>query len=121
VSEWAIDEQISGSPHLNFLRAMKDEHCSRFDSEEVFVTSNYKISTTPKTEWEIVQNCDSSKADMRENRRIPSTTELMTYQISKDAKLEEPEVFAVVLYTGPMVISTLCRSIAFSLRGVCML
>jgi hypothetical protein len=82
---------------------MRDEHCARFDSDDSFETSNYKITTTPRQEWDIVVNCDVSKADMRAGRRIPNISELMKLQIAMDSKLTDYEVIIVVIYTGPMV------------------
>jgi hypothetical protein len=93
---------VSGSPSLKFFKAMENEHKNQLDSDQIFVTTNYAISTTPRNEWEIVLLCDASRADMREQRRIPRISDLMELQISKDSQLEETEVIAVVMYTGPM-------------------
>jgi hypothetical protein len=82
---------------------MEDEHCNSFDSDQKFETSNYHITTTPRTEWQIVVRCDPSQADMRFHRRIPSIKELLELPISKSACLDECEVIEVVIYTGPMV------------------
>ncbi len=41
---------------------------------------------------------------MRFGRRIPDIDELMDLDVAQRAKLSRPEVIAVVLYTGPMVI-----------------
>ncbi len=81
---------------------MENEHINQFDSDQTFVTTNYEITTTPRNEWNVILLCDESRADMREHRRIPKICDLMTLQISKDSQLEETEVIAVVMYTGPM-------------------
>jgi hypothetical protein len=82
---------------------MEGEHCARFDSDEAFETGNYRITTTPRREWRIVVDGDAELADMRAGRRIPAIRELMALQTARDAGLEEQEVVAVVIYTGPMV------------------
>jgi hypothetical protein len=100
----------AGAPSLKFLEAMEDEHCHSFDSDQTFETSNYHIATTPRAEWLIVVRCDASKADMRFHRRIPSIQELRELPISQSAQLDECEVIAVVIYTGPMVRARVARS-----------
>ncbi len=90
-------------PSLRFMQAMEGEHCGRFDSDEAFETSNYHIRTTPRREWRIVVEGDAGLADMRAGRRIPAVRELMGLPTARDARLEEHEVTAVVLYTGPLV------------------
>lgn len=47
--------------------------------------------------------CDTSLADMRAARRISRLADLAALPVARDAALEEPELAAVVLYTGPMV------------------
>ena len=54
-------------------------------------------------EWLIVAQGDASRADMRAGRRVRSLAELAALPLSRSAALEEAEVAAVVLYTGPMV------------------
>ena len=82
---------------------MEAEHCSRFDSEQEFETSNYHVMTTPKKEWAIVMNFDESAADMRHGRKLQKIQDLMNKRETRDCKLSRAEVIAVVLYTGPMV------------------
>ena len=89
---------------------MENEHINQFDSDQTFVTTNYEITTTPRNEWSVVLLCDESRADMREHRRIPKICDLMALQISKDSQLEETEVIAVVMYTGPMASDLLKQS-----------
>ena len=81
---------------------MEAEHCARFDSDEHFKTSNYGVATTPRNEWLVVARADSSRADMRAGRRVPVIADLLQLPVARDAGLDEAEVAAVVLYTGPM-------------------
>jgi hypothetical protein len=81
---------------------MEAEHCARFDSEQELVTSNYKVTTTPKAEWTIVLTCDESKADMRHGRKLQRVEDVMEKPEARDSKLSRAEVIAVILYTGPM-------------------
>ncbi len=93
-----------GSCHLDFGAAMEAEHCKRPGFDYVFISSNYRISSTPKREWEIVtgqQMC--SPEERRGDRRVPNIDELLILDTAKNAGLTRPEVIAVVLYTGPMV------------------
>ena len=94
---------VPGDPLLDWLKAMEAEHCRRADSHTVFKTSNYGIETTAANEWAITLHQQESLADMRHSRRLPSIAALLQSDEAKKAKLSEPEVIAVVLYTGPMV------------------
>jgi hypothetical protein len=88
-------------PHLNFKNAMRQEHCERAGCNVEFTTGNYKITTTPRQEWQyIVENVPCP--DMRHKRRLVPISELLQLDSSKAAKLCEEEVVAIVLYTGPM-------------------
>jgi hypothetical protein len=69
-----------------------------------FVTSNYKIKTTSKKEYEIVVGeATADPADMMHSRRIPNLEELQKMEMSKTAGLMRIEIIMLVLYTGPMV------------------
>jgi hypothetical protein len=90
-----------GMPHLNFKNAMRQEHCERAGCDVQFTTGNYKITTTPRQEWQyIVENVPCP--DMGHKRRLVPISELLQLDSSKTAKLCEEEVVAIVLYTGPM-------------------
>jgi hypothetical protein len=83
---------------------MEAEHCKRAGFDYVFTTSNYRISSTPKREWELAtgqQQC--SPDELRGERRLKSIDALLELETAKNAGLTWPEVIAVVLYTGPMV------------------
>jgi hypothetical protein len=86
---------------------MKAEHCSKAGSKDEFETLNYAIKSTPYREWCLVVDKEKvvPEPDMRYGRRIPDIDELMTLDVAKRAKLSRPEVIAVVLYTGPLVIA----------------
>jgi len=47
-------EGLVGAPHPMVQHGMKSEHCTAVDSDEEFVTSNYKTRTTSKIEWHFV-------------------------------------------------------------------
>ncbi len=96
----------TGSPHPDFYKAMEFEHCSKGGCDMQFTTGNYHITTTPKTEWRIIIDMDSSIADMRHNRRIPDIKIMAQSKLALDAGLKLFEVTAIVLYTGPMVTSS---------------
>jgi WD40 repeat protein len=90
-----------GMPHLNFKNAMRQEHCERAGCDVQFTTGNYKITTTPREEWQyIVENVPCP--DMRHDRRLVPISELLQLDSSKIANLCEEEIIAIVLYTGPM-------------------
>jgi hypothetical protein len=96
-----------GGPSLDFEKAMKMEHCDDKGSHEYHVTSNYQIRTCPFDEWQITVEYDLSKAASNEarahNRRFIQIDLLKKMDVSVRAGLTQPEVIAVVLYTGPMV------------------
>ena len=98
---------------MKFEKEMEAEHCSRFDSEQEIVTSNYQVVTTPKKEWTIVMNCDENIADMRHGRKLQKVEEVMKKPEVRDCKLSKAEVIAVILYTGPMVNSLSTAKNAF--------
>jgi hypothetical protein len=90
-----------GMPHLDFKKAMRQEHCERAGCDVEFTTGNYKITTKPKSEWQYVVD-GVACADMGHQRRLIPISELLQRKVCLDAGLREEEVIAVVLYTGPM-------------------
>jgi hypothetical protein len=97
-----------GAPNLNFLQAMRAEHCMKGGHSYEFTTGNYKIKTTPEREWlQIVGDENGVKAavpaeDMKHGRVITDIGELMARPQALDADLEECEVIALSLYSGPL-------------------
>ena len=97
-----------GAPNLNFLPAMRAEHCVKGGHNYEFTTGNYKIKTTPEREWlQIVGDEHGVKAavpaeDMKHGRVITDISELMKRPQAVDAALEECEVIALSLYSGPL-------------------
>jgi hypothetical protein len=85
---------------------MEAEHCFRFDSDHQFTSSNYSVKTSPKKEWKIVIECDSSAADMSNHRVIPQIPKLMQLEVAKLSNVTDYEVVSVVMYTGPMVMES---------------
>jgi hypothetical protein len=99
---------FTGSCCANFQRAMELEHCSKPVSSWQFTTSNYGVVTNVQAEWNIVLNADSeevqsSPALAMDGRIIPRYKNLLKLDQSTKAGLEQAEVIAVILYTGPMV------------------
>jgi len=95
--------RLGQGPSLKFFEAMKMEHCQRRDSHEQFVTSNYKLSTTPALEWGYaVDGLKPPDAQLSHGRNIRSIDQLMQLEIVKEAQLIPEEVMCVSLYTGPM-------------------
>jgi hypothetical protein len=83
------------------MEGMEAEHCSMPDSLTKFKTSNYGILTCPSEEWRIIKKCDKSFETKEPFERvIPNYQELRK---SSEVQLEDAEIIAVILYTGPMV------------------
>jgi hypothetical protein len=93
----------SGNPHLDFFRAMELEHCSKSGHDLMIETTNYRLKTTPKKEWQILVEGRLDLADKGHNRVVKHIDEYMSLDAVRLAKLSKPEVIAVVLYTSPMV------------------
>jgi hypothetical protein len=94
----------AGAPHVEFLKAMRAEHCTKAGSATPFTSLNYCVTTTPALEWAyVVDRAPCPLEDMGHDRRIPDVDELRQLQVAKDARLRRFEILAVVLYTGPMV------------------
>jgi hypothetical protein len=97
-----------GMPHLNFKREMMREHCERAGCNVEFTSGNYKITTMPKHEWLYIAGDDKGQRvpcpaeNMEHGRRIAPLDELMQLPLAVRAELEEVEVLALILYTGPM-------------------
>ena len=92
----------AGAPSLNFLAAMRQEHCDRSGCRDPFTTSNYGIRTCPADEWAAVAG-DHADWDSRGGRVVPRPEALVDGEPARRAGLRLEEVYAVVLYTGPMV------------------
>ncbi len=94
-------------PDLNFEYAMQLEHCSKHGCDTPFTTPNYKLTTTPRHEWDLVVHSGTTQGataeEMKGNRRIPGIDDLLHSDAARKAKLTRHEVIALVLYTGPMV------------------
>ena len=83
---------------------METEHCNKSGANYEFETLNYQIRTTPAKEWKFVRGLEECPAEqMKNDRRIPKVEDLLGSETALEAKLKEPEIIAVLLYTGPMV------------------
>ncbi len=111
------DFHFIGNPHLDFFRAMQLEHCTKGGNDLIIETTNYRLKTTPKQEWQIlVDGAEVKPADMRHNRVVKSVSAYMELDAVRLAKLSKPEVIAVVLYTSPMVRTPLDQNIEFQIK-----
>jgi len=92
-----------GAPSLEFLKAMRAEHCSKGGCDLEFTTTNYHVTTTPRKEWEILLGLrECPESDRGHGRTLQTIEELSTLSLAKKAGLQEIEIIAVCLYTGPM-------------------
>ncbi len=88
------------------------EHCVKYGAIEPFTTSNYKLTTTPKCEWDVVMGTVECSPDhARHGRTFPCVEEAVASALAVRTGLTRPEVIAVVLYTGPMVRRTYTRTV----------
>jgi hypothetical protein len=63
--------RLGQGPSLDFLKAIKFEHCQRPDSNEAFTTSNYNLCTTPAEEWSYaVDGVRPPEAQLSHGRKI---------------------------------------------------
>jgi hypothetical protein len=105
----------TGSPNLDFLKAMRAEHMTRGGSNYSFVTGNYSVMTQARSEWLYVAGDENGKrllppasemSHTLENgniiqRIIQPIDELLQKKLAKEANLTREEMIAIVLYTGP--------------------
>jgi hypothetical protein len=100
-----------GLPHASILEGMKDEHCNMPNANHEFESANYKIKTTAKNEWDVVQSGkypphkEYKAASSKHARRLRPMQELKSlHQVKPDKNGEngliEAEIMAIVLYTG---------------------
>jgi hypothetical protein len=87
---------------------MEMEHCSKGGHDVIIETTNYRLKTTPKQEWQILVDGELKLADRGHGRVVEPIGYYMELPAVRLAKLTKPEVIAVVLYTSPMV-----RTLAF--------
>ena len=64
-----------GAPDNKIMDAMHREHTASADSRVLFTTTNYRVTTTPATEWAFVVHPDKSAADWPKEARIDPTRE----------------------------------------------
>jgi hypothetical protein len=103
-----------GVPHLDFKREMLREHCVRYGCNTQFTTRNYGITTTPRQEWkyivsdalgesgQLLEGVSCPEDQMKNGRKIGSISDLMQLPLVQQAGLNDYEVLALVLYSGPM-------------------
>lgn len=97
-----------GNPSMDFLAAMRAEHCVKGGYDYCFTTSNYSITTTPRKEWLQVVG-DGSRvrqavplSEMGHGRELKDVDRLLQLDSSVRAGLLECEVISLLMYTGPM-------------------
>ena len=89
---------------MDFMRVMEAEHCHGSGVQRYFTTVNYRITTCPRLEWQyVVRRIKCPEGQMHSGRRIESIEKLMKDELAIEAKLQQAEIVAVVLYSGPMV------------------
>ncbi len=84
---------------------MKAEHCWKTGFDLEFKTPNYNFVTTAIQEWRIVvEGALCPPQNYRHGRSIKDLEEC--YKLGqKQGNLRKEEVIAIVLYTGPMVMT----------------
>ena len=123
-------EGVIGSPDPKLMKAMATEHTECGDSTDVFVTGNYGVETTSKTEWlftavgtatpeqagltrwPVESEAKLPDRDMCRSRRSVNDLLRGTERTKRDALLRaagqpalvDEEVIAANLYTGPMFV-----------------
>ena len=110
-----------GTMSLNTWPTMRKEHVTLYGSGDFFTASNYNITTRPSDEWLLVEGAEGKNAHefaafLEERglkvglgaeyhgRRIPNVAVLLRLESVKDAGLSREELYAIVLYTGPMFV-----------------
>jgi hypothetical protein len=111
-------EALIGTPNPKVMQGMEAEHCRRENADKQFTTPNYKVTTTPREEWEFVVNPVPGKAyphtpkdkaqwpakcgwEGEAGREAEPLEKFMEMEEVKRAGLQRPEVLGLRLYTGP--------------------
>ena len=120
-----------GPPSPNLRATMQTEHCAEADSQDLFTTANYGVTTTPEVEWHAVVDPAAGLAHLKRAAYPVETCGLKAggdnlrrgaarlkplsawaaelakvnaeLQKLQEALLLEEELLAGRLYTGPMV------------------
>ena len=98
-----------GEPRPDVFQGMMEEHKQRADSDAQFETGNYKITTSPQAEWDLVDAAAQGRAlpEWIKGEQVPRVLKtLAQYRADNPAAvragLGDAEMYALVLYTGPM-------------------
>eukprot|EP00965_Chrysotila_dentata_P262032 6214451-Pleurochrysis_carterae.AAC.1 len=124
-------EGIIGTPSVDFMKAMEEEHTRKHELNKPFTTANYGISTTPKTEWLFVagkpeqvdehlrsiggkwpEESRGLQDDSHRRKYVPLEELIVVVEQELNVKLHamgepvliEAEVAGARLYTGPMYV-----------------
>mmetsp|Transcript_3500 Transcript_3500/g.7457 ORF Transcript_3500/g.7457 Transcript_3500/m.7457 type:complete len:1156 (+) Transcript_3500:3-3470(+) len=116
-----IDQLVGPRADGDVAAAVKKEHTECADSDETFTTSNYKVETTSRTEYEFVhsengaqqrwpeERCPTMAPDKKRKHKPPSKIKAEMEKINEKlektnaaARLVLPEVLCARLYTGPL-------------------
>jgi len=87
---------------------VRNEHCVLEGYNQVFVTTNYGIKTTPEQEYKIAIGDITCPEDHMKDKNgatvriVQKIGQLKEIPFVNSAGLREVEILAVVLYTGPM-------------------
>ncbi len=92
-----------GAPSFEFRKAMKAERCIKGGCDYEFTTKNYHVTTCAKKEGEILMGeRECPKEDMGHGRTPRSVADMKDLPLAKKAGLEEVEIIAIILYSGPL-------------------
>ena len=94
--------RAAGEPHPDLELGMKEEHCVLPGHDSKFTTGNYKLTTTPKKEFDIAtgqiecpeEDKKNTKGETVRVARRPE--ELVTHPLAVKAKLVLIEITALV-------------------------
>ena len=84
---------------------MRAEHCNKAGSDLEFTTPNYHFVTTARQEWIIIVERAACQPENMGLGRVIRDLVACCKMGQEQGNLGREEVTAVVLYTGPMVIS----------------
>ena len=121
-------EKFIGTPNPNATEGIRREHCERENADTKLTTPNYKITTTPRIEYFFVVDpfgyldggfhgyphtsmdrskwsaADKSVCNGEHRRNVVVLGVFTQHPKALDAGLQQAEVIALRLYTGPLYI-----------------
>jgi hypothetical protein len=120
-------EKLIGNPNPKAAEGIMREHCERKNADKPHTTPNYNVTTTPRVEYYFVVDPHTYKVPEaflgyphtprdkyqwsapgkgvwtgHHGRDVLVLEHFTQHATAKSAELQEPEVVAIRLYTGPM-------------------